>query len=44
MLYYYDAIMKCGTVVIMQAVYCLIDSVKKKIIVHELEYKVQVVS
>ena len=35
--------MKCGTVFIMQAVYCLIGSVKKKI--HcELEYKVQVVS
>ena len=27
------AIMKCGTVIIMQAVYCLIVSVKKKIIV-----------
>ena len=28
-----NAIMKCGTVIIMQAVYCLIGSVKKKNIV-----------
>ena len=32
--FYYYAIMKCGTVFIMQAVYCLIGSAKQKFIVN----------